>query len=199
MAVKKPKQLFDLGGVEDPVVRTNFDILNRELLKRQVADEIPPANIAFSAGCYAEGYGPGAISEVFRIQGTRLEITTKGNPVELELVPVEDRRESVFTGSATQPPNFFNLVDSQEDLQFFVGCYRISPGQPEVEVFRRYVECVGFNPGIGSFYASIANGFKYVDTKVSKGLHRYIYTFIPFNTTLSVGIDNLRLMAKEIR
>ena len=92
MATRKvnqtPKQLFSLD-IEDEIVRANFDTLNRELTKRASAVQPPAANAVYSQvlGLFNSSTTPLSTTVPYEFGELACKISTKGNPVQLCLIP----------------------------------------------------------------------------------------------------------------
>lgn len=190
---QKPKQLFNLD-IEDEVLRDNFARLNRELQLLQGKQRRQPANYVFSPGEFEE-YG-GAAGE-FRPPGLALSITTKGNPVQLEMVPSKDLRvqtSGLLTGGVT------SYVAARpgaplEIVYFYHGIYRRTNGT-EVLLYKQ----LNLLKGAAAITFDTTVTFnKFIDTTAPAGEHNYQFFIEPAGPLFfsSVGFYNVSLFAEE--
>jgi hypothetical protein len=163
---QKPKQLFNLD-IDDDILRQNFESLNRELQRLQGVQAAQPTNIRWSQGEFGV-YG-GTSGGIFRPPGLNVSITTRGNPVELELAPspvlnvgTSFLMDGVTSGAGYRPP-------AGDILFFYYGIYRKSGGR-EVMLFKQLnlTKGAGILNGEGT-----VNFSRYIDTTAPAGLHQY--------------------------
>lgn len=190
---QKPKQIFDLD-IGDETVRQNFERLNRELQLLQGSKRRQPANYVFSVGEFEE-YG-GAAGE-FRPPGLVLTITTRGNPVQLEIVPSKDlrvRTSGLLTGGVTS--YVAARPGAPLDIAYFYhGIYRKTNGS-EVLLYKQLNLLKG---AAAVTYDTTVNFNKFIDTNAPAGVHTYQFFVEAAGPVFftSVGFYNVSLFAEE--
>lgn len=195
----KPKQLFNIGLIDDEVMKRNFDILNRELQSRRAGDEIEPANVVYSRSYPGNSIVALPLSTnsgypYFNFAPMVVEITTRGNPVQLSLVPGTD------LGAI---PSYISIYDANPpggtNLSIEAGYYRSSDQDSNITI--------GKQPFLLDFVANQVTrvtiglpAFIYEDP-VPSG--KYTYTFwakqAVNNAHVWAYFSNVKLRAQELR
>lgn len=188
-----PQTLFVTETIQDPSVRYNFDILNRELASRRTLRQPPAANFVVSNQWPTLDSSPGSWSTTVEQQPGALAvtITTRGNPVVLKLASIQ------YTKGGRFLPQFYMVNSAGTAVGVQGGFYRSSATLSPTVISRHYVSA---QIGSAAFVrlAIPFQTFDFTDYNVPSGTWRYQF-YLQNDATTNYVLYRACVQAYELR
>ncbi len=197
---QKPKQLLNLD-IQDEVVRANFDTLNRELTKRISSKEPTSANVVYSSiATYDYSLGgllvPGT---VYLLPQLTVTITTKGNPVNLKLLPGCGANFNAAAGNFSYVSVNFVLGGGNHDsATAYFGYVRSRNGESSTTISKAS-EFIEADNGVGTPGKSLGYPCCEIEDRVPAGTWTYTLYWQVVSAYAGIIIANSQLRALELK
>lgn len=185
---QKPQTIFTTENIQDPVVRHNFDILNKQLQLLQVNSRPAKTNMQFGPILTTQNVIVGSGGPAALLSPLAVTIKTKGNPVSIKLMGAPQ----ALPTSGLAP--FFDLAANSNLAWAYIGWQRNG-----VQVYNQVIRAAATTGGspdvdiISTWFPLPA--FEFID-KVPSGSWRYQFTINPIIGS-TVAVQQVQVVAKE--